>query len=186
MEDLLQLQDIEDETLAAPADVEDEDGWEKWQSAMEDARELNDARSGAADEEYSLLADESLMQDISFIERQSAKGKVGLPNDQQLFGQIWKEAGVPSHADFQQDSVNPNQAEEDEAQDDEAEEILENVELQTSDKQEVDVLGLPCPQIRALYARDLLHPLEINRLIQEYFKVCGNQLPHPTSRLTEP
>ena len=78
VEDIPQVQDIGDESLPAPADIEDQDGWEKWQSAIEDA----------TDEKYFLLADESIMQDISFMEQQLRKGKVGLHNDRQLFGEI--------------------------------------------------------------------------------------------------
>lgn len=186
--------DLTDDPEPSPAPwdrPDDRNAWDAWRRTIATARTRMEDRAGSLADEYQLaqsttLASEMIDAEKALREREQELMPPGNENAHLLAMQ--SEAGVPprprdtdleDEAESEEDALNLASdagtmtlvsTQETPATAETAALIIETYTV-ADDKEEPEVLGVPCPHLRAVLAADIVDPVEKNRVIEEGFEV---------------
>ena len=157
---------LRDQSLAAPQqDDADPDAWAEWQARLLEEREYSQARNSTAEEDYALLKEPEVSDQLLAVDRSYRKGKkmTSVPPKTQLSA-LMISVSVPrqNHVETREEGVIEINSPESRAN---------NTPPSNDDKDEVDILGLPLGKLCAIFAQVLVAPLDRNHKIDEYCKV---------------
>lgn len=170
----------------------DTNAWDVWRSGIETVRARMTERAGTLEEEYELaknttLASEMLDAEKGVREKKHEKMPNGNKNAHLLF--LQSELGVPprpprtategdaasesNEVDVDYDAAGTMSLVSTEVTPPTAKTaaVITETYRVADDQQEPNVLGVPCPELCALLAADIVGPLERNRVIAEYYEV---------------
>lgn len=183
---------VDPNSLVAPWDQPtDAQAWDDWRNNLISAGEDIAGRAGNYEEEYAFANDLTVADDLLLIESYMPKAPGEVPpsapqgGPSAILHRLMDEAGVPHLSDRSSKAV-PDLAATDTTTNVAVEESVhqpgsEDPSVPAVDEEvpdvgdpsatEVDVIGLPCPILRAFLARYIIDPLLRQAVIDAFFKV---------------